>query len=254
MLPLWPESERLILGEQSLSLRRRGKHISASLSFVGPEQIDFDLLSASLPEAMHKLRDRKIRIVLANNWVRYLTLSWIPHLYGHKDWLTVAQNQMRERYGAKADNWQVKVHFQGYGQSVIAAAIDRQLAEGLDRLAEQHRWQVDTIEPAFASLVNQYPRYWRGDSWLLMAEHHRLLLAESKSGIWQRFSLMLSSPQTITQHAQTLIQQARQFSQEQHSPRLYLYRSDSAPAQDFIEDMKVRILAADWLSTAEVRS
>lgn len=249
MLPLWLEPERLILGDKAMTLNRRGQQHSISLPFESPERIDFDALAASLPVPMQKLAGRKINIILSNCWVRYLVLPWHQHVYAYKDWLALAQNRMREQYGARAAGWDIQISTQGYAKPVLAVATDRQIAEGLDRLADQHRWHLQQIEPAFATLVNRYPRHWHGDSWLLMADNNHLLLAESKAGIWQRFSLMLSSTQMMQQHALMLVQQARQFNPETRKHRLFLWRSGVCPKEDFIEDMDVRLLAADWLKT-----
>lgn len=249
MLPLWPEPERLMLGDESLTLHHRGKLHSQPLPFERPEQIDFDALAAALPTPMQKLAGRKLTIILANSWVRYLIVPWQEHVYAHKDWLALAQNRMRERYGPKSAAWDVQISMQGYRHPVVAVAIDKQLSEGLDRLAGQQRWQVQGIEPAFAVLVNQYPRHWRGESWCLMAEHNRLLLAESKAGVWQRFSSMVSSPGMMEQHALMLVQQARQFNPETRKRRLFLARSTTFPSEDFIKDIDIRLLPADWLAS-----
>ncbi len=250
MLPLWPETGQLLLGEKTLTMSRRGKVHSVLLPMERPEHIDFTALQAALPVEMQKLGGHKLRIILANYWVRYLVVPWQPHVYAHRDWLALAQNRLRERYGARAADWDVQISMQGYRQPILAVAIDKALAEGLDRLAELNRWQIEAIEPAFAALVNRYPRHWRGDSWLMMADHNRVLLAESSGGIWQRFSLMLSTPDMLTQHAMTLVQQARQFNPDNRKRRLYLYRGNTMPKQDFIEDMDIRLLAADWLKSA----
>lgn len=249
MLPLWTEPERLVLGENSLTLHRRGKLHSQPLPFERQEHIDFDALAASLPLQMQKLAGRKLTIILANCWARYLIVPWQEHIYSHRDWEALAQNKMRERYGAKAADWRIQISLQGFGQPALAVAVDTQLAEGLDRLADQYRWQVQAIEPAFAAVVNHNPRHWRGDSWLLMVEHNRLLLAESKSGVWQRFSTMLSSPDMLEQHAVMLVQQARQFNPESQKQRLFLSRSGKLPDQDFIKDIDIRLLPTDWLSS-----
>lgn len=248
MLPLWSDAERLILGDKTLIWLRRGKKHSLTLPFERPGHIDFAALAALLPEPMQKLAGRKIKIILSNSWVRYLVVPWQQHVYAQKDWLALAQNLMRERYGARSADWDVQISMQGYRQPVLAAAIDRQLAEGLDRLAEQHRWQLQGIEPAFAALVNRYPRHWRGDSWLMIVEQNRLLLAESKAGVWQRFSTMLSSPDMLDQHALMLVQQARQFNPDSRKRRLFLSRSGAVPDQNFIDDIDVRLLPHDELN------
>lgn len=247
MLPRWSEPERLLLSEQNLVLHRRGKSYAVELPLERPGHIEFDSLLATLPPAMTKLSGHRLNLVVANSWVRYLILPWQEHVYAHKDWLALATNRMRERYGAKAADWDVKVSMQGYRQPVVAAAIDRPLAEGLDRLADIRHWHLQLIQPAFVALVNRYPRHWRGDSWLMMADKDRVLLAESQAGVWQRINYLVTSPEMLTQHALMLIQQARQFNPDSRKRRLYLYSGATSLKQDFVDDMEIRPLSADWL-------
>lgn len=247
MLPLWPDAERLILGENMVTWYRRGKQHSISLPFNGPEQIDFDAFAAALPNSFQKLHGRKLKVILSNHWVRYLVVPWQEHVFAQKDWLALAQNRFREQFGAKAAGWDVEISLQGYGRPVLAVATNRQMSEGLDYLADLYRWQLQATEPAFASLVNNFPRHWRGDKWLLMADNNHLLLAESKAGIWERFSSMMSSAEMMEENAMMLVQQARQFNPEIRKRSLYLFRNADLPSDNFIHDMDIRLLTADWL-------
>lgn len=250
MLPLWSEPERLILGDNTLSLYRRGKTLDASLPFDSSGQIDFQALMATLPPGFTKLGGHKFTISMSNQWLRFLVLDWQPHIYAHKDWQSIAVNQFRERYGSRASNWNVHVTLQGYQQPVLAVAVDSQLVEGLDHLAEQNKWQLQSTEPAFASLVNRYPRHWRGNSWLLMAEQKHILLAESYNGVWQRINAMHTSPELIENHARMLVQQARQFSSNSEKLRVFLQQPQALLQPSFIEDVEVRPITADWLSAS----
>lgn len=246
MLPLWPEPKRLLLDEKQLCFLQRGKTQKVSLPVEQADHIDFDAMQAALPPELGKLSGQKLTVSLSNAWVRYLTVPWQPNVYAHRDWVALAENRFRERYGAKSADWVVRVGLQGYKQPVLAAAVDRTVAEGLDRLADSHRWQLTLVEPVFNTLINLHPRYWKGDSWLLMGEANHIILAESRSGVWQRFSSMLTTPDMIEQHALMLIQQARQFSPDVKKRRLYLYCEGHELAQDFIGDMDVRLIPAIW--------
>ncbi len=248
MLPLWPESERLILGDKHLTLHSRGKTHSVALPVERSGQVDFQALMTSLPTAFNKLAGHKLTISLSNSRVRYFVIPWRPHLYAHKDWLALAHNHFHEQFGGKAADWDIQISLQGYQQSVLAIATERQLVEGLDKLAEANKWQLLSTEPAFVTLVNRFPRYWRGNSWLMMAEPERILLAESHNGVWLRISYMQTSPELVESHALMLLEQARQLTSHSHKLRLFLHRHGAVPKQTFTDALDVRVLSAEWLS------
>ncbi len=248
MLPRWTDSERLVLGQHSLALHRRNKTHAVNLTLTDSNHIDFDKLAVSLPAQLRKLGGHRINLVLSNYWIRYLILPWRDHVYARKDWLALARNSMQAQFGVNAAEWDVDVHLQGYGKPVVSVATDQALVTGLDRLADQLGWQIQRIEPAFSALVNRHPKQWRGDSWLMMADDNRLLLVESKAGIWHRSSSMLSSPEMLNHHAMMLLNQARQFNPETKKRRLYLCRTGVLPEQNLVEGLETKLLPADWLS------
>jgi hypothetical protein len=251
VFPLWSENERVILAERSMTLMSQKNPAKITLPFTSSHSINFDELNSSLPAEMKALSGKKVTVTVGSAWVRYLILPWQPNIYSKKDWAALAQNHFRERYGLKARDWDIQVSMQGYMQPVIAAALDRDLVIGLDKLAESNGWQLQVIEPSFATLVNRHRRKWKDNDWLLIVENDRLLLAESNKGVWQRFRVMLSTAETLGKSALMLVQQARQFNSEPGKKQLFLFTSNSHLTQDFIEDMEVQLISENWLDALE---
>ena len=246
MLRLWAEPDRLILGSESLSLRRGRKSWSAPLSLQRNGAVDFEALTTAMPVQLKKLSGKPIRLVLGSNWLRYLILPWQANVYARKDWLALAYNHLRELYGHHALSWNVQLSFQGYQQPVIVVAADKSLTEGIDQLADSYRWQISATEPTFAAIVNRYRRHWRGEAWLLLVEQHHVLLAESQGGVWQRFSRLLSSADRLNQDIAFLLQQANQLGDENPKRQIY-FCGDGGITEAVLKEMGIKAIPTDWL-------
>ena len=251
MLPRWRKKQTLVLSPDALLLNDGRQACSALLSREEDSQhIDFDILSAALPAEMQKLAGKPVDIILANSWVRYLIIPWQPHLFSRADWQAVAERKFREVYGNSSSHWNIVLSMQGYGKPLVAAAVDREVCEGLERLALQQHWQLDHITPAFSALTQRYARHWHGHAWLLMLEHNRLLLAQSDSGVWKQFKLALPPQSDIAETAATLVRQARQSQIGNAKLKLYIYQSSNVIGTDFGDGIEARILNPDTSSAA----
>lgn len=251
MLRLWAEPARLILGREALSLRRGRKSWSAPVSLERSGAVDFEALSAVMPEPMKKMSGKPIRLVLASSWLRYLILPWQANVYAHKDWLALAYNRLRGLYGHHALSWDVQICFQGYRHPVIVVASDTSLTKGLEQLADSYRWQISAAEPTFSAVVNRYRRHWKGEAWLLLVEEQHILLAESQDGVWQRFSRLLSSPDRLSRDITLLLQQARQLNPE-NAKRLIYLSYDGDISDQALKEWGVKRIPADWLPADSV--
>lgn len=131
----------------------------------------------------------KIKFIISNHYVRYETLSWKLNVFSRQDWQSIAENHMRAVYGNIIEGWNINVSMQGYGQPIIISAIDQLLLTRLQTLAQQHNWSIAAVEPALMSVTNSYQHKMKKDSWLVIAEPQRIVLAEAKQGVWQRLSV-----------------------------------------------------------------
>jgi hypothetical protein len=243
VLPQWPKKVTIVVGSDSLWLYHQGQSRQLALQTSSSRQsIDFNVLNEQLEPYMTSLSGKAINIVLANAWVRYTILPWQPYLYAKRDWQAVAERYLRSVYGKAASMWNISVSMQGYGQPLIVCAVDSIISEGFDDLARRNGLQLNSLEPAFANVVNHYQHCFRSDSWLLMAEENRLVLAQSYQGIWQHFSVSVPPPGQANQQSLTLVRQARQLSSEADQVKLYLCGHSSLIASDFGDDIDVQML------------
>lgn len=198
----------LVLGAEGIVLRRSGTHdihlISHSIDSYTCEQ---------LLDALHKqageLGLRRVRFILANQFVRYAVLPWQPGVYAMQDWLALAAHQFQMQFGAMAESWELRVALQGYGKPAVACALDEYLSTRLLALADEVGWTVQGIEPALMTVFNRHHTHFaKQDHWLFLAEPQRLLLGQIENGAWQHF--YIDSPFTGEESAagQRMIERA----------------------------------------------
>lgn len=137
------------------------------------------------------LAGQSVRVILSNHYVRYSVLPWQDAVCRRADWLALAAHDLRQRYGAVADQWQVRVHLAGYGQPVLSTAIDRALQQGLQHMAQEQGWRITAIEPLLNPLLKRISAQpSNAPHWLLMAEPGRVVLGELQQGRYQAFSVI----------------------------------------------------------------
>ncbi len=204
--------------------------------------IDFNALIEKLEPYQTTLSGRIVDVILANSLVRYATLPWQPHLYKQQDWLAVAKRYLRDVFGHNAELWRVSISLQGYGNPIIVAAVDAMVCDGLENLAAQYHWKLNNLEPAFACVVNYYQRSFNRQSWLLMVEQHRFVLAQSYDGIWQHFTVAIPQLEQGPAQCILLVKQAQQLRRDDEKVTLYLYGHQNLMSTDFGDEIDVHIL------------
>jgi hypothetical protein len=149
-----------------------------------------DLINA-LQSVSNKLKATTVRFVISNHFVRYGVLPWQEGIIARQDWLALAQYDFRKRFGAVADQWQVRVSLNGYGKTVAISAIDQALLDDLQALAQAQQWKIVAIEPLLMSILYSKKSTQMDlpqNAWFVIAEPERVLLCETSGQEWQRFS------------------------------------------------------------------
>ncbi len=149
----------------------------------------------ALKSVTGKIKAKQVRFIISNHFVRYGVLPWQEGIVARQDWLALAQHDFRKRFGAVADQWQVRVSLNGYGKSVAISAIDQALLDDLQALAQTQQWQIVSIEPLLVSILNSKlgskhatQKNIAQNAWLVIAEPERVLLCETNQQEWQRFT------------------------------------------------------------------
>lgn len=145
----------------------------------------------ALKSVANKIKSKQVRFVISNHFVRYGVLPWQEGIVARQDWLALAQHDFRKRFGAVADQWQVRVSLNGYGKAIATSAIDQALLDDLQTLAQAQQWQIVAVEPLLVSILDSKKSIQKDmpqNAWLVIAEPERVLLCETNRQQWQRFS------------------------------------------------------------------
>lgn len=109
-------------------------------------------------------RGAALRIVVADALVRYALLPWNETLLGRKDRQAMALALLRNSLGEKAGALEIAVDDPCFGQNGLAAGIERELADGLRRIAKGRHQRLGSIRPRLmAELAAR--RQHLGDGW-----------------------------------------------------------------------------------------
>ena len=164
----------------------------------------------ALKSVADNIKAKQVRFVISNHFVRYGVLPWQTGISSRQDWLALAQHDFRKRFGATAEQWQVRMSLNGYRQSVATCAIDQALLDDLYALAKAQQWHISAIEPLLFSVLAQ-PNVKKNTQsenvWLVIAEPERVLLCEANGAEWQKFTVI--SPPGGQESQQTAQQIAR---------------------------------------------
>lgn len=149
------------------------------------------------------LKHQHVQVLLSNTLVRYLVLPWQNEVCARKDWLAIAQYEFRKQFGSAVDGWKVSVSFSGYGQTILAAAMDKSLYEQLEESAKTLNFTVTSIQPLLMTALNLTPQ--QHSVWTLVAEPQRIVLCRTYGKEWQQ--IVVDSPPAgfESQHAEQLI-------------------------------------------------
>lgn len=92
-------------------------------------------------------RGAALRIVIADSFVRYAVLPWSESMTGQQARLAMARALLRNALGEKAEMLDIALDSPAFGQSGIAAGIDRNLLAALRGLAKVRRLRLRSLQP-----------------------------------------------------------------------------------------------------------
>lgn len=183
MLQQWRKSLTIALTPDSITINS-GKKVLRTLAIesASAEKSSWLPVLSELEKSAAALAKNKVKFVISNNYIRYAVLPWQEDVFSQQDWQSLAENNMRERYGNVVDSWKVTVAMQGYGKPLLVSAIDQSLLARIETIAKQFSWQIESIEPALMTVVNHYKNKIKKSSLLMLVEKQGLLLAEIAKG------------------------------------------------------------------------
>lgn len=208
-------SMTLAIAQDGVAVRLPGQPASM-LSTQNLTHSNYAAIFDVLHQHQNLLAKQKIKLIISNHFMRFTVLPWQDGVPARQDWLALANHAFRQQYGVAADNWQVRVSLGGYGQAVIASAIDQTLYDGLMDCANELGFSWQAIEPLLMCLLNQDMPL--EAAWLLVAEPQHLLLCETQNGQFQRFSVASPPAEQEASFAKQMIARAKLHLPSQQQP------------------------------------
>lgn len=125
------------------------------------------------------------RIVVSNQWSRFLLVPWHDELTSDAARLNLAQAQFSSVYGAAAGGWAVQVERADFGAAALACAIDRELLAALAAAIGDAGLALASVQPHAAVAFNRARRALpAGGCWFAVIEAARVWLGRYERGQW----------------------------------------------------------------------
>jgi hypothetical protein len=141
-----------------------------------------------LHEELPALATGRVRttVVLSSRFVRYAVLPWSDALIDHAEEAAYAKHCFRQRYGAAADGWEMRLQPERVGIPRLACAVDIRLLDALRTLFAATGIRLDSIQPDLMWVFNHCRRKVRERSgWFVLAEAGYLCVALVHDARWQ---------------------------------------------------------------------
>lgn len=232
MLQRWSKQHLLTLGLDALRWQQPDNSMHVfPLKTAGRQLLpDLQDLSAQLDGIAAELKGQSVSVRISQPLIRYQILPWQKRMVRQQDWLALASQRFTDVYGPVAQQWQNQIHFQGYGQSVLAMAVDADLLALIDEQAKKSQWRLEGVVPELLALADQHRRKLKTNDWLLLCHSsHYFLLAERQKQRWQAIHGFTAGPMSLANSVAAMLKQRQQCYESLPALRVWTDTSDKLP-------------------------
>lgn len=156
-----------------------------------------------------ELKQTDLQVILASDFVRYLALPAHEGIVRQSHKVDFARAAYREVYGNVAEEWLIQCDDAAPNLTTIAAAIDAKLLDALNKIANEYKMRLTSVQPYLMPVFNRLKPQLRSTEPLYFAviEANRILFASMQNGHWQQVRSFLletdwqSQIKKITQRA-----------------------------------------------------
>lgn len=183
MSPLWRDEVGVYLAPRRACLVRLRRGIrptlTAEVNHAEPEAAlgwegALTLLERHMNEGTWS--DARIRVVLADQWVRYAVVPWSDALSSNGERLSHARELMSGVFGSEMSDWTVSLSEAPPGSSRLASAVPTALLQALRDSAYRHRQKLVSVQPQLIAAYNTWRHLLPGDTaaWFVTVEEGSL--------------------------------------------------------------------------------
>lgn len=171
-------------GRLGLARVRRG------MSGRALESASVPVVGDSVDAMAGQLRGKAIpvRIYLSNHYVRLMMLPWQEALETDEEWQAFARHAFDAAFGVQ-DGRRIRIALQGYGQKVVAAALDEPMHAAIQVAVEAGGNRLQSLEPWCIAALDQHRRALARDCWFFAAEPGMIASMKIEGGILTTVSM-----------------------------------------------------------------
>jgi len=216
---------RVARGLKNRTLERRSYTVDAAGA-------DWSAPLATLESVLEssRLRGSRCRIVLSNQFVRFLLVPWHDELSSAAARARLAQAQFRAVYGAAAGAWSVRVATASYGAPALACATDVDLMNALAGVVSAGGLELASVQPHAAVAFNRAQRTLPQPAfWFVTLETGRLWLGRGERNGWSAIAARRIADGSAQAILAVIEQELAANAHEPGSPPVYFSGAGLAP-------------------------
>lgn len=180
-LTLFVHPQRLVLERQPWRQAASRHHAEVALPAAGEADWQPALAAAAALLKAHSRRRAALRIVIADQFVRYMLLPWSEDVIGDKARQALALALLKNALGDKANALEVALDRPAFGKNGIAAGVDRPFLAGLRATAQAQRLRLDRLQVRLiAELAARHKQL--DDGWFACIDREWLTLVGLRRG------------------------------------------------------------------------
>lgn len=154
----WLDRHTLLVHPRRIVLERQpwrgpAQRFTAEVPPARPDEADWQpaLTAAGTLLAAQSRPYGRLRIVVANQFVRFALLPWSDSVLGDKARLGMAKALLRNTLGEQAEQLDIALDRASFGLNGLAAGIPRDLLAALRQTAKARRLRLDSLQPRLTS-------------------------------------------------------------------------------------------------------
>lgn len=145
------------------------------------------LATLAVPSVGRRLLRPRLKVDIADHWLRYLVIEWPVGLRGRAERATWVSDRFLAVHGIESGAWVTTLDRDATGSTTLACAAPRALVDAVASFARAGRMRIDAFGGHFAQTYNRLlPRLGAGAGALALCCDGRLTLGLWRGGSWQR--------------------------------------------------------------------
>ncbi|MEO8306493.1 MAG: hypothetical protein ABI616_00450 [Pseudomonadota bacterium] len=195
MSPLWRDEIGIYIAPHKLALTRMGRGLRPKLvceagwtnDFHGDVHWNAALAALDRFLSLPEWKNAVVRVVLADNWVRYAVVNYSDSLTSEAERLAQARHVLTAIFGEVVSQWTIRLSDNAPGSNQVACGLPSALIEELGLVLARHKLPVLSMCPQLVAAYN----HWRdrlpdGGAWFVSLEQGTLAAARLVPGGWDR--------------------------------------------------------------------